>query len=419
MKPVLVFVVFVSLFNMKTAQANEGYSLEESIALRQQWTMENWDEGGPLMRYVFLNMSEFWNHSVIHRAGPIRTLPSSLRNDVANLKVKVESGETSLADYVNASTVNGAIVLHKGEIVFESYPRMRSYDKHLYMSVSKTLAATLIAILEERGLIDVNESIETYLPTLKDSGWDGVAVRDILDMASGIGCLELEEGAYTDPSTCYYQYEASLGWLGRTDATADNAFDYMPTLKSHRSAGEAFEYTSPNTFILGWLAEEVTGRTLVDLLSEEIWQQIGAESDAIIIAPRFGVPIISGGISSTLRDMARFGLLFTPSGRDEESPIISDQYLHNIQIGGRPEIFNVARDQPRLVAGEPAIHNSYQWDFVMADGDFFKSGYGGQGLYVSTKHDLVIAFFGTFDKNREGHEMTDIARQLAKSGLFD
>jgi len=247
-----------------------------------------------------------------------------------------------------------------------------------------------------------------------------VPVIDILDMASGIGCLEGEEGAYSDPDTCYYHYEASLGWLGATEKTMDSPFDYIASLESHRPSGEAFEYTSPDTFILGWLIEQISGRTLADLLSEEIWQKMGAASDAIIAAPRHGVPIIHGGMSSTLRDMVRFGLLFTPTGREGMSPVISDSYLEKIQSGGRPKIFNVARvDTPRIVDGEPARHNSYQWDFVMEDGDFGKSGYGGQGLYISPSRDLVVAFFGTFDENRKNHEMIQIARQLAKSGLFD
>jgi len=55
----------------------------------------------------------------------------------------------------------------------------------------------------------------------------------------------------------------------------------------------------------------------------------------------------------------------------------------------------------------------------MSDGDFFKGGYGGQGLYISPSRDLVIAFFGSFEEDGTSHEMTRIARQLAKSGLFD
>ncbi|MCH8302956.1 MAG: hypothetical protein IH912_09400, partial [Proteobacteria bacterium] len=55
----------------------------------------------------------------------------------------------------------------------------------------------------------------------------------------------------------------------------------------------------------------------------------------------------------------------------------------------------------------------------MEDGDFFKSGYGSQGLYISPSRDLVIAFFGTLDKDGRSSQMTQVARQLAKSGLFD
>ena len=403
-----------------TAEEYSGYSLEEATDFRQQWTIDNWDEGGPLMRYVFLNMSEFWNHSIIDRGGNVRELPEALRSEIANFITTTVRGEMTLDDYVKDSTVDGALVLHKGRIVYESYPRMLPDDKHLYMSVSKPFASTLIAILEDRELIDVNKPIESYLPKLAGSGWEGVPVIDILDMASGIGCLEGEEGAYSDPDTCYYHYEASLGWLGATEKTMDSPFDYIASLESHRPSGEAFEYTSPDTFILGWLIEQISGRTLADLLSEEIWQKMGAASDAIIAAPRHGVPIIHGGMSSTLRDMVRFGLLFTPTGREGMSPVISDSYLEKIQSGGRPKIFNVARvDTPRIVDGEPARHNSYQWDFVMEDGDFGKSGYGGQGLYISPSRDLVVAFFGTFDENRKNHEMIQIARQLAKSGLFD
>ncbi|MBT5218131.1 MAG: beta-lactamase family protein [Woeseia sp.] len=397
-----------------------GYSLEEATEFRNEWTADNWDEGGALMRYVFLNMPEFWSHSVISRGGSTRDLPLNTRKDVTNFSTTTGDGEKSLQDYVNNSTVNGALVLHRGKIVFEAYPRMRQQDKHLYMSVSKGHAASLIAMLEDRELIDVTKGVETYLPSLQDSGWAGVSVQDVLDMSSGIGCLEGEEGAYDNPDRCYYQYEASLGWLRATEATLDSPFAYMETLEAHRPAGEAFEYTSPNTFILGWIAESISGQPYADMISTEIWQKMGAEADGIIVAPRRGVPIASGGISSTLRDMARFGLLFTPSGRAGVQPIISDAYLKKIQEGGRPEIFVADGDEEKKrIDGELPRHNTYQWDFVMQDGDFFKGGFGGQGLYVSPSRDLVIAFFGSFDENGKGHEMTRIARQLAKSGMFD
>jgi hypothetical protein len=55
---------------------------------------------------------------------------------------------------------------------------------------------------------------------------------------------------------------------------------------------------------------------------------------------------------------------------------------------------------------------------IFSDGDFLKLGFGGQGLYVSGSRELVIAWFGTQPAERP-HEMPGIARQLARSGLFD
>ncbi|MDH5345399.1 MAG: hypothetical protein OEW59_06515, partial [Gammaproteobacteria bacterium] len=60
-----------------------GYSLEQSRAFHKEWNLDDWDEGGPLMRYVFLNMSEFWNHSLIARGGQTRELQNESRDDVA------------------------------------------------------------------------------------------------------------------------------------------------------------------------------------------------------------------------------------------------------------------------------------------------------------------------------------------------
>ena len=400
--------------------AYNGYSLEQATAFRQQWTIDNWDDGGPLTRYVFLNMSEFWKHSVIDRSGPVRELAENNRYDVANFMTNTDAGEMRLAEYVSDSRIDGVIVLHQGRIVFEAYPHMNRHDKHLYMSVSKTLAATLIAILEDRELIDVRNSVDSYIPQLADSGWASVPVRDVLDMASGIDCRQNVPGAYENPGLCYYQFEASMGLLRRTEKTVENPHTYIASFESRRPSGEEFEYSSTNTFVLAWLAEQVTGRPYSDLISKEIWQQIGAESDAILVADKFGVQIASNGISSTLRDLARFGLLFTPDGRSNVDSIISDSYLRKIQKEGRPAIFNAGRENnPRLIDGERPRHNTYQWDLVMEDGDFFKGGYGGQGLYISPSRDLVIAFFGTLDEQGQSSQMSQVARQLAKSGLFD
>lgn len=419
MKRRLLFGLGLFLPLIGGADSFTGHSLEDARRFHEEWNLDNWDEGGPLMHYVMLNMSEFWNHSIIDRGGPVRPLPLNLRDDVAGFETVTRQGRRSLDDYVNDSTVDGAIVIHNGRIVYEAYPRMLATDKHNYMSISKGLIATLIAILEDSNRIDVSASVDVYLPELANSDWAGTSVRDVLDMASGMDCLETDPDSYTNVDHCYYHFEASLGWIRPTSETVQDVYRYVSDMPRRRPAGEAFEYSSQNTFVLGWLIETITGQSVADFLSQAIWQKIGAESDAIIAAPAGGVPIVHGGISSTLRDVARFGLQFTPAVRRESrSPLVSDAYLEKIHHGGRPPIFDAAREIPLQIDGESPRHNTYQWDFVMDDGDFFKGGFGGQGLYISPSRDLVIAFFGAFDADGTGHEMTRISRQLSTSGLF-
>ena len=62
-------------------------------------------------------------------------------------------------------------------------------------------------------------------------------------------------------------------------------------------------------------------------------------------------------------------------------------------------------------AGDVPKTNHYQWDAVFADGDIYKSGTFGQGLYVSPARDLVIVWFSTTLQT----ELTHYARLIAKS----
>ena len=117
-------------------------------------------------------------------------------------------------------------------------------------------------------------------------------------------------------------------------------------------------------------------------------------------------------MSTTLRDLARFGLAFTPSGRKNTHSLISDMHLSKIRD------VNKELEKTSQSSGEK-YYSSYLWRAVYEDGDLYKGAHGGQGLYISPSKDLVIAFFGTANIERERNQLAIISRQLAKSGLFD
>jgi len=413
-----IFVICLIMFIKIHAQNYSDFTKHQRDSIHQQWNLDNWDDGGELSRYTFFNMTEFWTHAIINKKGVSSQLSINYLLEIENFVTISEKGELPLKDYVNTAPVDGMIVLHNNTIVYETYPRMLPEEKHVYMSLTKIVVSTLVAILEDRGIIDVSKSIDFYFPELKESGWQGVTVLDILDMASGIDCLESVEGAYENPDNCIYQYEATLGFLKATDTTPKSTWEHIKSLKSQKSAGTLFEYTSVNTFVLSELIERVTNLSLVKNIETEIWQNMRPDTDAVF-AQRKGVPIAHAGLSSTLRDLARFGSLFLNAETSKGNSVISPAYLKKIQQEGRPDIYSDNWLPEMRRQQDAPKHNTYQWDMVMHDGDFYKDGFGGQGLYISPSRNLVIAFFGSPNDNGTTHELPKIARQVAISGLFD
>lgn len=352
-------------------------------------------QGGDTSRFYFLNYSEIERHARVERSGTPSHLEEAPRNDVKNFLIPGSldrGGGLPLRDYIGQTEVDGLIILHQGKIVFEGYPRMFPTDFHLNFSVTKIYASTAIAILEDKGRIDTSEPVDGYLPDLKDSGWEGVPIIDVLAMSSGI-----------DP--------ASDGLLVDAANASPEPVKALAMAKSVKRSGTEYDYMNVNTLLLSLLVEKISGLTFSAFLEQEIWSRIGSEHDGLMVIRANGTAATYFGMSSTLRDLARFGLAFTPSGRKEPNTLISDDHLAKIR-----DVNKNLKEQSWY--SEEMKYVGYQWDEIYDDGDFYKGGHAGQGLYISPSKDLVIAFYGTYNADRQEHELPAISRLLAKSGLF-
>jgi CubicO group peptidase (beta-lactamase class C family) len=370
-----------------------GFTKEEIYAFHKHiYEGGDWTEYGDTERYFYLNFSEIKNHSRILRSDTPKILEETPRDDVKNFITTIDlkkGGGLSLNDYVQQVEVNGLIIIHKGKIVFEGYPRMFPTDLHINMLITQVYVSTAIAILEDRGLIDTSKPIDGYFDGLKGSGWEGVPVVDILNMSSGI-------------DRPFEAYEKSL----------DPIKEFAMT-KSTKPSGTEQQNSNADAMVLTLLVEKISGLTFKDFVEQEIWKKIGAEHSALLAINTNGTSVsYRDGMSTTLRDLGRFGLAFTPSGRQPASPIISDAHLSKIR--------NVNKNLKETSRNfKETIYSSYQWGAVFDDGDFYKGAHGGQGLYISPSKDLVIAFYGTSNTDRERSQLDVISRQLSKSGLFD
>jgi CubicO group peptidase (beta-lactamase class C family) len=162
------------------------------------------------------------------------------------------------------------------------------------------------------------------------------------------------------------------------------------------------------------LAEAVEGRRWADIFQDRVWGKMGVEGDMQVALAPDGTPQAHGLLSSRLRDLARYGLLYTPSwAKASRERVVTDAYVREIQRGGRKPIFLKGELGNRLVnnsfPAHPPSSNHWQWDAVWEDGDFYKGGVFGQGLYVSADRDLVIAWYSTVMSS----DLTQYARQIA------
>ncbi len=416
--------VIWEFFANKTAAGNtfEPASTVDEVRRRiaeQPSDTSWWNVNGEAMAWNNKNLNRLFPTVNVYRAGPVRELERETVAEITDFEVDIPGGTMAFADFLRSdlSTCMGMVILHQGKIVFEDYPRMEPYERPIYWSVTKVLVSSVLSILEDRGLFEIDKSIETYLPELAGSSYEGITVRNILDMATGVDCSE----EYYDRSSCYYGLMETTGEAHFGDESADNPYTYIAALRVGKYAeqGTSFEYGSINTYILGWLVEKLTGMPFQDAFSREFWTRIGAEGDAAILAPRFGVPMFAGGFLGRPRDLARFGLLFTPSyGVVSDRKIISDEHIEMLINGGRPELLANARGgPPDEVTGKVVKHNVYQWDLVFTNNDIFKGGWAGQGLLVNPDRDLVAVYVGYSSDDESELDVLPRLRQVL-SGVF-
>jgi len=348
----------------------------------------------------------------LHRKGAVKELETSIDEDIGSIYIPTNAGNMQLNSFLDSdeSTAISVLILHKGKIVFERYPRMKPHEKPVHWSVTKVLVSSLVSILESEEKVNVEHTIERYIPELSGSDFKGVKIKNILDMATGLKCPE----EYVDKSACYYVYSSAIGDGYWNERSPNNPYEYVSKLKvgKYVEQGKEYDYSGINTFVLGWLVERVTGLQLHEAASEMIWSKIGAEADASFFAPRYGVPVIHGGLLARPRDLARFGLLFTPSHNVvSELPIITEKHIRRLLYQGRPELLANQKNLP-----EGAKHNAYQWDFVFEDGTLYKGGWAGQGIMVNPVHDYVFVWNSYFkDKDESETKLTPIMFQVAKS----
>jgi hypothetical protein len=295
----------------------------------------DWDRA-PWNRWAFQHVREIVPTAPIRRGPEPSPLPwgGAGLNDFT---YRGPDGQITLFSQMLDETYTDAIFVWKqGRVLHESYHNgMTDSSLHLLQSVSKSVTAAAAGCLIEDGLLDPAAPITSVLPKLAATAWNGATLQQVLDMTSGtrfdesyeivdsdIGIMDYASGWKPAPAGHDVSAWPTCVWdqiLGLTVVEADH--------------GARFRYRSIETDVLGHAMQRVTGQRLPQILSERLWQPMGAAEEANISVDRAGYGLACGGISASLRDMARFGLLLLNEGRVDGRQVIPAAWCRDIRHG--------------------------------------------------------------------------------------
>lgn len=297
-------------------------------------------------------------------------------------------------DYADSMDSYALLIWHKGALRLEHY--FQGFDAELRpetASMHKSVLGLLIAAAIEDGFIkSVDDPIGRYIKAWENKPQGRVSVRHLLTMSSGLQSLDSQGGLNSEAM------KFSLGHLNARATILGLGLETQP--------GKRFAYANTNSQLLGIVLEAATNMPYEKYLSERLWKPIGADDASVWYFEGDTFPRTFSSLFARPRDWIKVGLLIKNYGTLNNKSILSRQSISamsrssntNINYGWqlwlgkeyRPKRFyNDASLGFAIPASEP---------FAAKDMIYF-DGFGGQRVYISDEHDLVIV--------RAGHTRLD------------
>ena len=323
---------------------------------------------------TFARSDELFPVRLVEKGNSARPLPMA-KTALKNVQFEAGGKKYDLFDYLALNRVAGLLILKNGQVVLEDYELGTGPSTHWpSYSMAKSASSTLIgAALQDGFIASLDDPVTKYVPVLKGSGYEGVNVRNVIQMASGVKWDE----TYTDPkSDRRAMLEIQL------QQKPGSILAFMASLPKAGAPGTIWNYNTGETFVVGAVIEGATRKPLAQYLSEKIWKPWGMEADAKwqLESPN-GAGFAGGGLAATLRDFGRIGLLVLADGVIDGKRLVPPGWFAEAGSG-------------KEVGGKHVDYGYLWWPVPKGDpahgGAFEAVGIFGQHMYINRKENLVV-----------------------------
>ncbi|WP_340110373.1 serine hydrolase domain-containing protein [Pikeienuella sp. HZG-20] len=382
------------------AQSQSEASLPD-ISNQLQWTAEEKLVAHRKMHLLFPS-------DTIAASAFTRQLPEGESLDV---RYRHGGEDMDIGRYFETTNATGLIAVRDGEIVLERYAEGNSSDtRWASRSMAKSVTSTLIGIAIAEGFIPgVDTPVTRYLPELAGGLFDGLTIRHLLQMVSGLPYTEDP----LDPSSDVFQLQACTthGEKGAFLSFLKRLGDRAP--QSAAAPGSVFNYSSADSVVLGLVLERATGVRPASYLQKRIWGPLGMERDAFWnLEAEGGSTFAASGLSATLRDYARFGLFILGGGAlPDGEATLPDWWMEEAVRASAASLkartpygfqwwLHHKNGVPSVAAGavDPTLPDSAPLRMPGGDTLFYALGSSGQTIAINPAMNAVIVKWAVWEK---------------------
>jgi CubicO group peptidase (beta-lactamase class C family) len=289
------------------------------------------------------------------------------------------------------SNTAGVMVLVDGKVAFEHYGLgMGPQDRWTSFSVAKSFTSTLLGAAVKDGLIkSLDDPVTKYIPGLAGSAYEGVTVRQLATMTSGVKWNE----DYTDPKSDVAQMNRFVVDFGPEAIVAQ-----MKALPREAEPGVKWVYKTGETNLIGVLVENAVGKPLAEYAQSKIAEPAGFEGGLFWMVDPRGGNIGGCCLSLRLSDYARMGQFVLEGGKDV------------VPAGWFAEATDSSVD-----FGDSGFGYGYQW-WTYPQGTYGAQGIFGQAITLFPDKRVVVAYIGSWAQASGGPErgmFLDVSRKVA------
>lgn len=193
-------------------------------------------------------------------------------------------------------------------------------------SVSKQFTAFAILLLEQQGLLSLDDDVRKHIPEFPDFG-ETITIKNLLNHTNGLREV--------------YNLMPIVGWNGEDKLLRTEILNILKNQKElQASPGEEFNYNNSAFILLAEIVERKTDSKFPDWMKENVFNPLGMKDSYVRADPSQIIPHASQGYSQGENGLVESGDLYAAYGAGGiyTTPLDLSKWVNNFndpQVGGK------------------------------------------------------------------------------------